>query len=151
MTRTLVSVATILLGLSAGLFAAFSYAVMPGLRRTDDATFVSAMRAINVAILNPVFGLVFVGAGVAAAAAVAAAWGSDARSWLLAGLALHVLGAFVVTGVVNVPLNDALEAGTDRAEQLRAAFENRWVIANHVRSVLTTASFACLVIGAGRL
>jgi uncharacterized membrane protein len=102
-------------------------------------------------ILNPAFGLVFVGAGVAVAAGVAAAWGSDARSWLLAGLALYVLGAFVVTGVVNVPLNDSLEAGTDSAAHLRATFEDRWVIANPVRSVLTTASFACLVIGSARL
>jgi len=151
MTRGLVSVATVLVGLSAGLFTAFSYAVMPGLRRTDDPTFVHAMRAINGAILNPVFGVVFVGAGIAAATALAAAWGSDARPWLVAALALYVIGGFIVTGAVNVPLNDALESGDSGPAQLRAAFEDRWVVFNHVRSVLTTASFACLVIGAGRL
>jgi uncharacterized membrane protein len=44
---------TVTTGLMAGLFAAFSYAVMPGLARTDDATFVRSMQRINVAILNP--------------------------------------------------------------------------------------------------
>ena len=151
MTRATVTAATVLMGLSAGLFTTFSYAVMPGLRRTDDTTFVQTMRAINIAILNPVFGLIFVGAGIAAAAAVIAGWGSAARPWLLAGLLLYVAGAFIVTGAVNVPLNDALEAGTDSAAQLRAAFEDRWVVSNYVRSVLTTAAFVSLVIGLGRL
>lgn len=150
MTRVLLSVATVLTGLSAGLFATFSYAVMPGLRRTDDATFVHTMRAINVAILNPVFALVFAGAGLVAAAALAAGWGSGARPWLVAGLALYVVGAFIVTGTVNVPMNDSLAVGTDGAEQLRATFEDRWIVFNHVRSVLTTASFVCLVVAAGR-
>ena len=36
--------ATITNGLMAGLFAAYSYAVMPGLGRTGDATFVEAMQ-----------------------------------------------------------------------------------------------------------
>ena len=63
MTRAaILATATVLTGLSAGLFVTFSYAVMPGLRRTGDATFVQAMRAINSAILNPVFALVFGGA-----------------------------------------------------------------------------------------
>lgn len=150
MTKTLLIVATVLTGLSAGLFATFSYAVMPGLRRTSDATFVQAMRAINIAILNPVFALVFVGAAVAAVAALVAGWSDGSRPWLIAGLVLYIVGAFVVTGAVNVPHNDALEAGTSSATTLREEFEHTWVLWNHVRSVLTTAAFACLVIAAVR-
>ncbi|MCL3819206.1 anthrone oxygenase family protein [Aeromicrobium wangtongii] len=151
MTRASLVVATALVGLSAGLFAAFSYAVMPGLRRTDDATFVQSMRAINAAILNPVFLLVFVGAGVAALAAAILGWHTDARPWLVAGVILYAVGAFVVTGAVNVPLNDALETGTGAAAQLRDAFEDRWVVFNHLRSVLTTAAFVCLLVGLSQL
>lgn len=151
MTTFLVLLATTLTGLSAGLFAAFSFAVMPGLRRTDDEAFVRTMRAINVAILNPVFFVVFAGAGVAAIAAVVAGWDGDARWWLVVGLGLHVLGAFVVTGAVNVPLNDALEAGTGSAAELRAAFEARWIAFNHVRSALTTVAFVCFTIGSSTL
>ena len=43
-------------GLMAGLFAAYSYAVMPGLGRAGDRTFVEAMQQTNAAILNGWFG-----------------------------------------------------------------------------------------------
>jgi uncharacterized membrane protein len=46
--------------------------VMPGLRRTDDRTFVSAMQRINVAILNGWFMLSFFGALVVMAVAAGA-------------------------------------------------------------------------------
>ena len=39
-------------GLMAGVYLAFSIAVMPGLARSEDRTYVEAMRGMNVAILN---------------------------------------------------------------------------------------------------
>jgi uncharacterized membrane protein len=147
MTKTLLITATLLSGLSAGLFATFSYAVMPGLRRTNDATFVQSMRAINVAILNPVFALVFGGAFLVAAAALVAGWSGPARPWIIAGVALYVVGAFVVTFSINVPMNDTLEAAKGSPADLRSAFEDSWVRWNHVRAVLTTAAFGSLLVG----
>ncbi|MEU2130218.1 hypothetical protein [Streptomyces sp. NPDC018352] len=38
---------TLSAGLMAGLFAAFAYAVMPGLARTSDHTLIEAMRSIT--------------------------------------------------------------------------------------------------------
>ena len=148
MADAIVVVAVVLTGLSAGLFATFSYVVMPGLRRVDDGAFVASMRAINVAILNPVFAVVFGGAAVALAAALMMSWDADARPWLIAALVLYVVGAFVVTGAVNIPLNDALEAGSGEPSRLREAFERRWVAWNHVRSVLTAAALVCAAVGA---
>ena len=55
-TATLVA-ATITNGLMAGLFAAYSYAVMPGLGRAGDRTFVEAVQQTNAAILNGWFGV----------------------------------------------------------------------------------------------
>jgi uncharacterized membrane protein len=147
MTKTLLITATLLSGLSAGLFTTFSYAVMPGLRRTSDATFVESMRAINVAILNPVFGLIFGGAFVVAVAGLVAAWSDSARPWILAGVVLYVVGAFVVTFAINVPMNDTLEAAKGSPAALRSAFEHKWVIWNGVRAVLTTAGFGSLLVG----
>lgn len=146
MSTFLLVVATTLTGLSAGLFATFSYAVMPGLSRSDDDAFVSAMRGINVAILNPLFALVFVGSALATVASLVLGWDELARSGVIAGLATYVAGAFLVTGAVNVPLNNELEAGTNSSAELRRSFESRWVAWNHVRSVLTVAAFACLVV-----
>ena len=47
--------ATLTTGLVAGTFALYAHTVMPGLRRTDDRTFVSAFQALDRAIINPWF------------------------------------------------------------------------------------------------
>ncbi len=151
MTKTLVVLSLTLSGLSAGLFTTFSYAVMPGLRRAGDAAFLDSMRGMNLAILNPVFGLIFGGAFIVTAVALVTGLGARTRPWFVAGLALYVVGAFVITFAVNVPLNDALEAGTGSASSLREAFEDKWVTWNHARSALTTSAFVCLLVGAIRM
>ena len=148
MTDTVIVVAIVLAGLFAGLFATFSYAVMPGLRRTDDPTFTRAMREINVAILNPVLGLVFGGSVLTSIAAAVLGFDEGARWWLVTGAVL-VVAAGAVTMGVNVPMNDRLLAGVDAGEppaSVREAFEAPWVRWNLVRTVLSTAGFAALVI-----
>lgn len=136
--------ATLTNGLMAGLFAAFSYAVMPGLARTPDAVFVAAMQRVNVAILNPVFGLCFGGALVFSVLAAVLHRGDRTLPWILAGLALYV-ATLLVTFAVNVPLNDRLNAAGDvDLAAARAAFETAWVRWNALRAVLCTAGFGCL-------
>jgi uncharacterized membrane protein len=131
-------------GLMAGLFAAFSYAVMPGLGRASDRTFVEAMQQTNAAILNGWFGVCFGGAVVFAAAAAVLHRGRPGWGWVVAGLALYV-AVLVVTFAVNVPLNDALAAAGDVGPATaRARFEGTWVRWNVVRAVLSTGAFGCL-------
>src|SRR5690349_4193238 len=96
-------------GLMAGLLAAYSYAVMPGLAWTGDRTFVEAMRQMNAAILNGWFGICFGGAVVFAALAAVLHLGRPGLAWIAAGLVLYV-AVLAVTFAVNVPLNDALAA-----------------------------------------
>ena len=134
---------TITTGLMAGLFAAFSYAIMPGLARTDDATFVAAMQRINVAILNPVFGLCFGGALALTALALVLRRGEPGAGWILAGLLLYA-AVLVVTFAANVPLNNRLDAATGDPGAARAAFEAAWVRWNLLRSLLNTAALGCL-------
>ncbi|WP_155060560.1 anthrone oxygenase family protein [Streptomyces blattellae] len=136
--------ATVLTGLSAGLFAAFGYAVMPGLGQADDRTFVVAMQEINKAILNPWFMLAFGGSLIALITAAALHRGTRALPWILAALALYVVVLGITIGV-NVPLNDELEAaGRDAADLpgARADFEDSWVLWNSVRAVVSLAAFA---------
>lgn len=150
-SSTLVLVAaTVATGSLAGLYGVFSYAVVPGIARTDDRTFVTALQAINAAILNGWFLLVFAGAPVTAVAAtvLAARAGAEGWVWTAAGCALCV-STVVVTGTVNVPLNDELGRVDPRAtdEVLAAArqrFVRRWVRANTVRALAATAATACL-------
>jgi uncharacterized membrane protein len=131
-------------GLMAGLFAAYSYAVMPGLGRAGDRTFVEAMQQTNAAILNGWFGICFGGAVVFAAVAVVLHRGRPGLGWIVAGLVLYV-AVLVVTFAVNVPLNDALAAaGNADPAGVRARFEGTWVRWNVVRAVLSTGAFGCL-------
>ena len=131
-------------GLMAGLFAAYSYAVMPGLGRASDRTFVEAMQQTNAAILNGWFGICFGGAVVFAAVAAFLHRGRPGWVWIVAGLALYV-AVLVVTFTINVPLNDALAAaGSSDLADVRAWFEGTWVRWNVVRAVLSTGAFGCL-------
>ncbi|MFF8847101.1 DUF1772 domain-containing protein [Streptomyces sp. NPDC015127] len=142
---------TVATGLMAGLFAAFAYAVMPGLARSDDQVFVQVMQHINRVIINGWFLVPFLlplPLLVLAAVQPGGGHGGAARWWIVAALVLYVV-AFGVTGTQNVPLNEALDkvslAGDPaRLKAARAAFENTWVTWNTVRAVLHTAAFGCL-------
>ncbi|MEO3768780.1 anthrone oxygenase family protein [Micromonospora sp. B9E7] len=143
--------ATLTTGLTAGLFAAFGYAVMPGLGRADDRTLVLAMQRINESILNGWFAVCFGGALLFTLLAAALHLGSDRRAalpWIVAAL-LAYLAVLGVTAVVNVPLNNVLaRAGdADRVTDLaalRERFEATWVRGNMVRAVASTGAFGLL-------
>ena len=138
--------ATITMGLMAGLFAAFAYSVMPGLARTDDRTMVSAMQAINVASLNPLFALLFFGAFVFTGIAAALQLGREPLTWVTAALVCY-LATLGITFGINIPLNNQLGAATDPDSYpaARRRFEARWVRWNVVRSLTCLAGFGCLV------
>jgi len=145
--------AATLTGLQAGTYYTWASGVMPGLARTDDRTFVHAMQEMNVAIVNPVFLLSFLGAPALACAAVAVS-SLSARPWVIAGAAL-ALGTIAITAFGNIPLNNALDAAgpvsqiTDLAT-VRADFEGLWVKLNVARTLTATGALACLVAGALR-
>ncbi|MFI6317974.1 DUF1772 domain-containing protein [Nonomuraea sp. NPDC050556] len=136
---------TLSAGLMAGLFAGFAYSVMPGLRQSTSRTLVEAMQKINVAIVNPLFMVIFMGGVVFTLAAVAFHWSSPGRLWVIVGCLLYLV-MFGVTVAVNVPLNDALaKAGHADVAAARAAFEAKWVAWNIVRAVAATGSFCAFI------
>ncbi|GAA4609982.1 putative membrane protein [Actinoplanes octamycinicus] len=133
-------------GLMAGIFFAFTVSVMPGLHETDDRTFVTAMRGINAAIENGLFGLVFVGAlGFTGLAAVLLARsGRRAAAWWAGAAAVLYLLVLILTMGVEVPLNDQLARAGDDFARARHDFEGVWVPVNDLRTVLTALALACL-------
>ena len=146
--------ATLTMGLIAGTFALYSHTVMPGLRRTDDRTFVEALGSLDHAIINPWFMIgAFGGALVFTALAALTQLHRSARTWVLAALVLYLI-AVVITIAVHVPANDALKAalvaagGVDRihdiAEVRRSFDEARWAAWNLVRTLTSLAAFASL-------
>ena len=136
-------------GLMAGVYLAFSIAVLPGIARTDDDTFVASMRGMNAAILNPVFGLVFGGPLVFGVVAIATRLpdGDDISSIAARALAL---------------CRDARDhrrgerAAEQPARQHRATARRRgpcsrrrWVRWNVVRTVLCTLAFVEFALALG--
>lgn len=132
-------------GLIAGLFCAFAYAVMPGLHRADARTLVTAMQKVNVAIVNPVFLLLFFGGLVVTGAAAWLCRHDPIAPWAIAAAVLYLVG-LIVTIAFNIPLNDRLATATD-PDAARAAFETAWVRWNLVRAAVHTAAFMALAAG----
>src|SRR5690348_4654744 len=152
MTRTwefLTAAATVGSGLLGGVFFAFSAFVMSGLRRLPDSGGAAAMRSINVTAQRPPLMIALFGVSalcVAIAVRALAGWSRPGAGWLLAGAALTVIGALGITAVINVPLNNRLDAGTITWSRYLAA----WDPANHARTILCLAGCAVLLIGAIR-
>lgn len=144
--------ATMAMGIMTGVFQLYGYAIMPGLGRTDDRTFVGAFQSIDRAIINPLFMLTFFGAFLVTVVAAVLGLGAERRSalpWIVAAAVLYLV-VIVVTIGINVPLNDGLKAAgsPDHIANLAAVRERfneaRWVRWNVVRAVLSTAAFAFL-------
>ena len=143
-------------GLMAGVFGLYTHTITPGLRHTDDRTFIGAFQSMDRAIMNPWFMAAFFGALVLTGLAAALHFTGDRRHvlpWLGAAFVLYLI-AVVITMAVNVPLNDALKAAGDPARigdlaAVRQHFhEARWSAWNHVRTLTSTAAFGCLIAAA---
>jgi uncharacterized membrane protein len=144
--------ATLAMGLMAGVFGIYSNAIMPGLRRTDDRTFVAAFQSIDRAIINPAFMATFLGALVLTALAALlhlTAEGRPLLPWIVAAFVLYLF-VFVVTIRVNVPRNNEIKAvgDVDRLTDPRGVRERfdeaRWVRWNHVRAFASILAFGLL-------
>ncbi|TDC02047.1 DUF1772 domain-containing protein [Nonomuraea longispora] len=135
-------IALALHGALAGLFYSFSMSVMPALNAIDTAQAEAAMRSINRKILNPWLYLVFLGSPVAALVAGLLADG-PAALWFFAAAAVNFAGSFLVTVAINVPMNNALNAGTMPWRD----FMRRWTAWNTFRAVASVASLVLVGVG----
>ena len=144
--------ATMAMGLMAGVFGIYGNAIMPGLRRTDDRTFVAAFQSIDRAIINPAFMPTFLGALALTALAALLHLTSNGRPllpWIAAALVLYLV-VFVITIRVNVPRNNEIKAASDvdritDPHAVRVRFnEDRWVRWNHLRTFASTVAFGLL-------
>jgi uncharacterized membrane protein len=77
-----------------------------------------------------------------------ASWGERSAALVLAGIALYLVGAIVVTRAANVPLNDALMTvdpdGADAATRWSSYLAD-WTAWNHARAVTTLAASGLLI------
>ena len=75
-------------------------------------------------------------------------WGERPAALVLAGSAVYIIGAIVVTKAANVPLNDALMTvdadGADAATRW-SSYLAEWTAWNHARAVTTLAASGLLI------
>jgi uncharacterized membrane protein len=138
--------------LMAGVFFAFSAFVMKALARLPAEQGVAAMQAINVAAVTFAFMVTLFGTAVACGAlAVRAllAWEERFAPYLLAGAALYLVGAILLTIVYHVPRNNALakvEPHGAAAEGHWGRYLPGWTAWNHVRAASSLAAAATLTL-----
>ena len=145
--------ATLTMGIGTGVFQLYAFAIMPGLGRTDDRTFVGAFQQIDRAIVGPWLFVFFFGALVFTGLAAGLHFGVDERSvlpWIAGAFVLH-LAIFAITIGINVPLNDEIKAAGDPDQiadlaAVREQFnEARWVGWNIFRAAASMVAFGCLL------
>lgn len=139
-------------GLIAGLFFAFSTAVMTALGRLPPAQGIAAMQSINVVILNPVFLTVFFGTAVIClflAITALPRWHDPSARYLIAGSVLYLVGSILVTMLFNVPRNNLLASLQPQSAQAAAVWSDylrSWTAWNHVRTVASLAAAAAFTL-----
>jgi len=145
--------AILLTGLSAGLFYAWQVSVIPGTKRIQDSTYIETMQKINRAIINPLFMLIFLRALLIQILIVFLYWDNGMTFWsLLAATVLYGAGTVIVTGLGNVPLNDALdslslhELSEEKISRERQNYESRWNRLHLIRTVFSVISFMLLLL-----
>ncbi len=147
-------------GLLAGSFFAFSSFLLPALRRLAAEAGIAAMQSIVASIKRPLFlGVFFATATLAGLLGIAAPlrWSEPGSAWLLAGSLIFLNGAFGVTLMRNVPLNNKLaQVAPDSAAgwRLWKDYLVEWTMWNHVRTIsalAAAASFTMALVGGGSL
>lgn len=143
-------------GLMAGLFFVFSVSVMRALAQLPPEQGMAAMQAINVSIVNPVFLVVFLGTPVACAWVLVSAViqrHAPGAWYLIGGSVCYLVGALLVTALVNVPMNNALAAANPTnpdSARLWATYLTNWTIWNHVRTVASLVATILLSLAFSR-
>jgi len=137
--------------LLAGNFFAFSVFLMRALSRLSAERGIVAMQAITAAIKSLTFLAVFFGTAALCAILSGSAivhWGEPGSCYLLAGTLFFLMGAFPVTMMRNVPLNNQLAAVTPDTKDGRdfwKRFQSSWAMWNHIRTVTSLLACAALI------
>jgi uncharacterized membrane protein len=133
-------------GLLGGIYFAFSTFIMTALGRIERVQGISAMNAINAAILNSLFMPVFFGTTLASLILVIIGFirrGESGAAVMLTGGMIYVAGMFLCTMLFNVPLNNALAAvdpASGAGAPVWARYLKNWTLWNHVRAISSTAA-----------
>jgi uncharacterized membrane protein len=139
-------------GWVAGIFIVFSTTIMKALATLPPAQGIAAMQAINTTIVGPWFLTPFFATAVSCLILVVAGlarWHASVTPYWLAGSALYLAGAMLVTVCANVPRNTAMAAfdpNSAEAVRLWTGYLEGWTAWNHVRAAAALAAAICFTL-----
>ncbi len=141
-------------GLTAGLCFTWSNAVVPGIARLDDMSFLRAFQSMNRVIINGGFGIVFFGPVILLFLNSYLFRNNPSSFWLfLIAAILFFVGIGFVTILGNVPLNELLDKSNLETfsnielQALRNKFEKPWNRWHAIRTLTSFCAFVLLLIG----
>lgn len=141
-------------GLTAGLCFTWSNAVTPGIGRLDDFSFLKSFQAMNRAIINGKFLIVFFTPALLLFLNAYLFKNTGLAFWFfLTAALLFFFGIGLVTIFGNVPLNEILDKADLESlsnielKALRQKFEQPWNQWHTVRTISSLLSFALLLMG----
>lgn len=149
--------ATLLCALVAGLLFGFAIVTMPGIKTLNDGEFIRAFQVMDGVIQDnqPLFILVWLGSALTLLLTAVMGFGQldmPGKGILLATTLLYIIGVQLPTVLINVPLNNQLQAvdvGQSNAAARAAArlrFEPRWNRWNRIRTAVATLVTALLIL-----
>lgn len=155
-TETVIlALAILFTGLMAGIFFTWSNAVKPGIGKLSDLEYLKALQSMNRVILNNTFKIIFGGAIITTALLPAFYFNLYPNNvfWIFVLiLFIYWIGAFGVTVLGNIPLNELLDKTSldsislEEGKTLRTNIELKWNNLNLIRSISSGVSFVLLLV-----
>lgn len=147
----ILSAAAIGCGLMAGVYFTFSAFIMRALLAIPAASAIDAMNSINKVIVSSAFLPLFFGTTITSALIIVSApftAANTAALYAAIGGGVYLIGMFVCTIAINVPLNNklaALDAGTQEARAFWQIYTRTWTRWNHVRTIASTVTMLLFI------
>lgn len=136
-----------------GVFLTFSDFVMKSLAATNPAGGIETMQIINRKVFATVFMVLLIGMSALSPALGTYAYlylNGVASIWIVAGSGLFFVGAFGVSLIFNVPMNQRLDkmdhSSTEAATYWTNTYVPSWSFWNYVRAITSAGSAICFLV-----
>ncbi len=153
--RILIMVSLLFSAAMFGFFYAWVCSTMWGLDAGDPRVAITAMQAMNASVRNFAFAPVFFGTQFVIGITAVLLWHQNqtrAAGFFAASAIICFAGAFLLTLMINVPMNEDLAGQTvpndlDAAREIWLAYSPDWQKWNLIRTVMSGLSFLLAVAG----
>jgi uncharacterized membrane protein len=139
----------------AGIFFTWSNAVKPGIGKLSDLEYLRTFQSMNRVILKNTFKIIFSGAIITTGLLPIFYFNLYPNNifWMfISAFIIYWIGAFIVTIIGNIPLNELLDKTSlesislEELKTIRTSIEVKWNNFNLIRSISSVVSFTLLIV-----